>query len=131
MGSDHTPADDIVYDLVSIQYHALQAGYTYGKYLEDAEGHEDVQEFIRHIGTDNLHVISVCQPTVPVLAAISLMATDKDPKLPKTMTMMGGPIDPRRSPTARSPWSAPGATLHRSSAACRPASSCLLPKKTA
>ena len=47
MGSDHTPADDIVYDLVSIQYHALQAGYTYGKYLQDAEGHEDVQEFIR------------------------------------------------------------------------------------
>lgn len=57
-----------------------------------------VQEFIRLLGPD-LHVISVCQPTVPVLAAISLMATAKDPKLPKTMTMMGGPIDPRRSPT--------------------------------
>jgi poly(3-hydroxybutyrate) depolymerase len=36
---------------------------------------------------------------VPVLAAISLMASEKDPKLPKTMTMMGGPIDPRKSPT--------------------------------
>jgi len=47
MGSDHTPADDIVYDLVSIQYHALKAGDTYGKYLQDAEGHDDVQEFIR------------------------------------------------------------------------------------
>ncbi|UGQ47323.1 polyhydroxyalkanoate depolymerase [Massilia endophytica] len=58
-----------------------------------------VQDFIRHLGPD-LHVISVCQPTVPVLAAISLMATNKDPKLPKTMTMMGGPIDPRKSPTA-------------------------------
>jgi poly(3-hydroxybutyrate) depolymerase len=58
-----------------------------------------VQDFIRHLGPD-LHVISVCQPTVPVLAAISLMATAEDPKLPKTMTMMGGPIDPRRSPTA-------------------------------
>jgi len=57
-----------------------------------------VQEFIRLLGPD-LHVISVCQPTVPVLAAISLMATNKDAKLPKTMTMMGGPIDPRRSPT--------------------------------
>jgi poly(3-hydroxybutyrate) depolymerase len=43
-----------------------------------------------------VHVISVCQPTVPVLAAISLMATNNDPKLPKTMTMMGGPIDPRK-----------------------------------
>ena len=57
-----------------------------------------VQEFVRALGPD-LHVISVCQPTVPVLAAISLMATDKDPLLPRTMIMMGGPIDPRRSPT--------------------------------
>ena len=57
-----------------------------------------VQDFIRHLAPD-LHVISVCQPTVPVLAAISLMATDKDPALPKSMTMMGGPIDPRKSPT--------------------------------
>jgi poly(3-hydroxybutyrate) depolymerase len=58
-----------------------------------------VQDFIRTLGPD-VHVISVCQPTVPVLAAISLMASNKDPKLPKTMTMMGGPIDPRKSPTA-------------------------------
>ena len=57
-----------------------------------------VQDFIRQLGPD-LHVISVCQPTVPVLAAISLMASANDPKLPKTMTMMGGPIDPRKSPT--------------------------------
>ncbi len=57
-----------------------------------------VIEFVRLLGPD-VHVISVCQPTVPVLAAISLMASSKDPKLPKTMTMMGGPIDPRRNPT--------------------------------
>jgi poly(3-hydroxybutyrate) depolymerase len=57
-----------------------------------------VQEFIRHIGPD-VNVISVCQPTVPVLAAISLMATNGD-VMPRTMTMMGGPIDARRSPTA-------------------------------
>jgi poly(3-hydroxybutyrate) depolymerase len=58
-----------------------------------------VQDFIRMLAPD-LHVISVCQPTVPVLAAIALMATQKDDKLPKSMTMMGGPIDPRKSPTA-------------------------------
>ena len=46
MASEHTPADDIVYDLVSIQYHALQAAETYGKYLEDAHEHEDVRTFI-------------------------------------------------------------------------------------
>ncbi|MGI4846727.1 MAG: polyhydroxyalkanoate depolymerase [Janthinobacterium lividum] len=57
-----------------------------------------VQDFIRALAPD-VHVISVCQPTVPVLAAISLMATAKDAKLPKTMTMMGGPIDPSKSPT--------------------------------
>jgi poly(3-hydroxybutyrate) depolymerase len=56
-----------------------------------------VQEFIRYLGTD-VHVISVCQPTVPVLAAISLMAQHGE-KTPKTMLMMGGPIDTRRSPT--------------------------------
>jgi poly(3-hydroxybutyrate) depolymerase len=44
-------------------------------------------------------LISVCQPTVPVLAAVSLLATAKDPALPRSMTMMGGPIDTRRSPT--------------------------------
>jgi poly(3-hydroxybutyrate) depolymerase len=57
-----------------------------------------VQDFIRHLGA-NLNVISVCQPTVPVLAAISLMASNKEPNLPKTMVMMGGPIDPRKAPT--------------------------------
>ena len=58
-----------------------------------------VQDFIRHLGPE-VHVISVCQPTVPVLAAIALMASNDDPKLPRSMTMMGGPIDPRKSPTA-------------------------------
>ena len=57
-----------------------------------------VQEFIRHIGP-NVNVISVCQPTVPVLAAVSLMASRGEPT-PPTLTMMGGPIDARRSPTA-------------------------------
>ena len=49
MGSAHTPADDLVYDLVSIQYHALQGAQTYAKYLQDAEGHPEVQEFLREV----------------------------------------------------------------------------------
>ena len=70
--------------------------------LEDGDFHLDdyidyVREFIRHIGP-SVHVISVCQPTVPVLAAVSLMATAGD-VMPQTMTMMGGPIDARLSPT--------------------------------
>jgi len=60
-----------------------------------------VQEFIRHLQGryGNCHVISVCQPTVPVLAAVSLMAS-RGEQTPLTMTMMGGPIDARKSPTA-------------------------------
>lgn len=55
-------------------------------------------EFIRHLGPD-VHLMSVCQPTVPVLAAVSIMSTLNDDRLPLSMTMMGGPIDTRRSPT--------------------------------
>ena len=58
-----------------------------------------IEDFIRHIGADNLNVMSVCQPTVPVMAAISLMAA-RGEKLPRSMVMMGGPIDARRSPTS-------------------------------
>lgn len=47
MGSAHTPADDIVFDLVSIQYHALQAAQVYDQYVKDAESHQDVADFIR------------------------------------------------------------------------------------
>jgi poly(3-hydroxybutyrate) depolymerase len=57
-----------------------------------------VRDWITLLSPD-LHVISVCQPTVPVLAAISLMAS-KGEAQPRTMVMMGGPIDARRSPTA-------------------------------
>ena len=46
MASDHTPADDIVFDLVSIQYHSLKAAEAYGRYLDDAHDHTDVREFV-------------------------------------------------------------------------------------
>jgi poly(3-hydroxybutyrate) depolymerase len=55
-------------------------------------------EFIRLLGPE-IHIMSVCQPTVPVMAAVSLIASMKESHLPRSMTMMGGPIDPRRSPT--------------------------------
>ncbi len=58
-----------------------------------------VRDFIRFLGPD-VHVISVCQPTVPVLMAVSLLAADGEAIQPRTMTMMGGPIDTRRSPTS-------------------------------
>ncbi len=74
--------------------------------LSEGEFHLDdyvnyVQEFIRHLQSThgNCHVLSVCQPTVPVLAAISLMAT-RGETTPLSMTMMGGPMDARISPTS-------------------------------
>ena len=74
--------------------------------LAEGEFHLDdyvhyIREFIQHLQKQygHCHVVSVCQPTVPVLAAVSLMASQGE-KLPKSMTMMGGPIDASKSPTA-------------------------------
>ena len=74
--------------------------------LSEGEFHLDdyvnyVQEFIRYLQGHygNCHIMSVCQPTVPVLAAVSLMAS-RGETLPLSMTMMGGPIDATKSPTA-------------------------------
>lgn len=58
-----------------------------------------LREFLTHLGP-NTHVMAVCQPSVPVMAAVSLMSEDKDPNRPASMILMGGPIDTRRSPTA-------------------------------
>jgi poly(3-hydroxybutyrate) depolymerase len=47
-----------------------------------------------------LHTLGVCQPSVPLIAAVALMEAANDPMAPASMTLMGGPIDTRRSPTA-------------------------------
>ncbi len=58
-----------------------------------------IQDFLRFLGPQTA-VISVCQPTVPVLGAVSLLASQGDPCQPKAMVMMGGPIDTREGPTS-------------------------------
>ena len=70
------------------------------------EGRFDLDDYIeylismfRALGPD-LHVMAVCQPSVPVMAAIALMEAENDPMTPRSMVLMGGPIDTRRSPTA-------------------------------
>ena len=57
-----------------------------------------VREMIEAIGP-GAHVVAVCQPGPPTLAAIALMAEDEDPRRPSSMTYMGSPIDSRKSPT--------------------------------
>lgn len=58
-----------------------------------------VIEFLQFLGPKT-HILAVCQPTVPVLAAVSLMSEAKDKATPSSMILMGGPIDARKSPTA-------------------------------
>ncbi len=65
--------------------------------LDDFIDH--VTRMIRFVGTDT-HVIAVCQPAVPVLAATALMSYREERFRPASLTLMGGPIDTRRNPTA-------------------------------
>jgi poly(3-hydroxybutyrate) depolymerase len=58
-----------------------------------------VIEMLQLLGPD-VHVMAVCQPSVPVAAAVALMEASNDPAIPLSMTLMGGPIDTRKSPTA-------------------------------
>ena len=69
-------------------------------------GHFDLDDyidyligFLEHIGP-NTHVVAVCQPSVPALAATALMGAGEHPCRPATLTMMGGPIDTRQAPTS-------------------------------
>ncbi|WP_043334508.1 polyhydroxyalkanoate depolymerase [Belnapia moabensis] len=59
---------------------------------------EHVMRFIEQVGPGG-HVLAVCQPVAAVLAAVALMAEDRNPCSPRTMTLMAGPIDTRQQPT--------------------------------
>ena len=70
-----------------------------------AEGRFDLDDYIDYVismlhmlGGDT-HVVAVCQPSVPVLAAVSRMEAENDPDVPHSMILMGGPIDTRVNPT--------------------------------
>ena len=57
-----------------------------------------VIDFQRELGA-GAHMLSVCQPCVPALAAVAIMSEDNDPAVPRSLTLMGGPIDTRAAPT--------------------------------
>jgi poly(3-hydroxybutyrate) depolymerase len=71
-----------------------------------SEGRFDLDDYVDYIIDmlrmlgGNVHVVAVCQPSVPVVAAVSVMEAAQDPCVPISMTLMGGPIDTRRNPTA-------------------------------
>jgi polyhydroxyalkanoate depolymerase len=58
---------------------------------------EHVMTALRHLGPDT-HVVAVCQPAVPVLAAVALLAAADDPAQPRSVTLMAGPVDTRVNP---------------------------------
>ena len=60
---------------------------------------DTISDIFRHFRGD-VHVFAVCQPSVPVLAAVAAMEASNDPCVPHSMTLAGGPVDTRRSPTA-------------------------------
>ncbi|MCB1449989.1 MAG: polyhydroxyalkanoate depolymerase [Nitratireductor sp.] len=66
----------------------------------DLDDYIDYVMSILHFLGSNTHVMAVCQPSVPVLAAVALMEARKDQHAPASMTLMGGPIDTRENPTA-------------------------------
>jgi poly(3-hydroxybutyrate) depolymerase len=71
-----------------------------------SEGRFDLDDYIDYIVSilhrlgGDCHLIGVCQPSVPVLAAVARMEAEHDPYVPHSMTLMGGPIDTRINPTA-------------------------------
>ena len=66
----------------------------------DLDDYIDYLIAMLHVLGPNTHTLGVCQPAVPLLAAVARMSTDNDPFVPASMTLMGGPIDTRKSPTA-------------------------------
>ena len=84
--------------------------WTDAKSVPTAEGRFDLDDYIDYLvgfltfiaearGGDAAHMMAVCQPSVPAFAATAIMNGHGDPASPKTLTMMGGPIDTRESPT--------------------------------
>jgi poly(3-hydroxybutyrate) depolymerase len=70
------------------------------------EGQFDLSDYVDYclamfaVLGPNLHVMAVCQPAVPVLAAIALMEAEEHPQVPRSVTLLGGPVDTRQTPTA-------------------------------
>ncbi|MCW2273020.1 polyhydroxyalkanoate depolymerase [Rhodoblastus acidophilus] len=60
----------------------------------------EICEYLSTAEETPFHVLAVCQPSVPVLAAVARMEAEDSPHVPASMTLKGGPIDTRRSPTA-------------------------------
>jgi poly(3-hydroxybutyrate) depolymerase len=85
------------HDVVVVDWHnARDVPLAAGRFGLD-EYVDHVLQAIRHLGPDT-HVVAVCQPAPLVLAAVALLAEDGDPALPRSVTLMAGPVDTRVNP---------------------------------
>jgi hypothetical protein len=71
MAEHHEPTDDVVYDLVSVQYHALKGAQLYEKFLGDADGHEDAQQFFRRCAEEDARRAYQCHELIGKLTGAS------------------------------------------------------------
>jgi polyhydroxyalkanoate depolymerase len=86
--------DVYITDWHNIRDVPLEAGpFDFSTYVHE------VMRFLRVLG-EGSHLVAVCQPTVPALAAAALLAEENDPAQPRSLTLMAGPIDARINPTA-------------------------------
>ena len=72
MASEHTPADDVVYDLVSVQYHALKAAQAYDKYQQDAHEHDDIKAFFAQCAEEDARRAQRCHELLGSITGSSL-----------------------------------------------------------
>src|SRR5688572_3153870 len=86
-------------------HQAFITDWSDAKQVPVSEGRFDLSDYVDYclalfkaLGPD-LHVMAVCQPAVPVLAAIARMEADEHPTVPRSVTLLGGPIDARQTPT--------------------------------
>lgn len=76
------------------------------KMVPTADGKFDLNDYIDYVIEfmavlgEGSHILAVCQPAVPVYAAVAYMSANNDPVTPVTLTMMGGPVDTRKAPTS-------------------------------
>jgi poly(3-hydroxybutyrate) depolymerase len=87
-------------------YQVFITDWSDAKQVPLSEGQFDLSDYVDYcismfeaLGPD-LHVMAVCQPAVPVLAAIALMEAEEHPQVPRSVTLLGGPVDTRHTPTA-------------------------------
>ena len=64
MAEKHAPTEDIVYDLVSVQYHALNGAQLYDKFTADAEGHDDVKAFFARCAKEDARRAEECHDLI-------------------------------------------------------------------